>query len=389
MPTRTEEIVNELERIRASSPTDVAVLMTPLVKALELAPKTREHNTDATQLATMASSLAQMADQAGDPVTAIAIASIQAEIESLSEEDLGLRETVQTPAPPGTPETAARNLPPDQDTVAPKPPEPPPVDPFAHPMLQFLGLASVCALSYAGYIAVQSIFSPGSVVNWLLTGSTTLLALGIGLRWRRFVMSQAATHKPTIATGALVVAASCAMAYGVLALRPRLTPEVMELAVTETATQPQPAPDIAVKTEGSRSADAEQPIALWWMGDAESLPTRLSTAQGRTAALDDPSAADGAPAEHEVAKAEMSVNATRRPVSSPLANREPTRQELYQAMLNRHVVLTDTDGVRHHGTLTGVSNDGVTLHTEVLMFGEPILAHRLYLYSSIAALDLD
>lgn len=58
-------------------------------------------------------------------------------------------------------------------------------------------------------------------------------------------------------------------------------------------------------------------------------------------------------------------------------------------MLNQDVVVTDAEGIRHHGTLTGVSHEGVTLRMEVMMLGKPIIAQRLYLYANVVALEPD
>jgi hypothetical protein len=59
------------------------------------------------------------------------------------------------------------------------------------------------------------------------------------------------------------------------------------------------------------------------------------------------------------------------------------------SMLDEDVVLTDNKGVRHNGTLIEVSKEGVTLRTEVMMFGNPILAQRAYLFSNIRTVRPD
>lgn len=393
MSQRTEEIADELERIRERSGEDIAVLIAALIGAMKSAPVDSRHAMDRDQLAAMANSLAQAAAQSGDPDNAVAIASIQAEIESLSDADLQERRPRQENAVPEGPSTttdASVTRSPERSAPSLSPPSSPqpPQARFAHPIQHLLGLVSICALSYAGYIAIESIFKPGSIASWVLTASSTLLAVSIALRWRRFVTlsTSALTLKTT--TAALVLCAGCAVGYSLLMLHPTLD-----------ATQKPPLAEAPVGTDDAsstsrneffdgggarRPGELDKPIALWWMGESGQLRARARpTRQAASPPTDSATAAVAAVAADSDAVAPPAP----KPVSAPSA--PLTRQERYQAMLDRDVVVTDATGALHHGTLTGVSSEGVTLRTEVMMFGEPILAHRLYLYDNVEAVEPD
>lgn len=58
-------------------------------------------------------------------------------------------------------------------------------------------------------------------------------------------------------------------------------------------------------------------------------------------------------------------------------------QERYRSLLEQGVVVVDNTDAEHPGTLTGLNREGATLRTELLMFGQPIQAHRFFPYSEI------
>jgi len=388
MSKRTQEIVDELERIREISAEDIAVLIAALIGALKSPPIDSEHGMDRDQLAAMANSLAQVAAQSGDPDNAIAIASIQAEIESLSDEDLQHRRPRQDGAlSVGQSATAdSTRAQPLKPTDPPKSPQPPQKG-FPHPIPHLLGLVSICALSYAGYIAIESIFAPGSIAGWVLTASSALLAVTTALRWRSFVSTTTKPHALKTTTAALVVCAGCAVAYSLLMVHPRLDRIQAPPLASEPPIEATTGTDDAHRGEfadggGTAPSDeSDQPIALWWMGDAGILRPRTRPIWQETSA---PTAAPTSAAATENV-------AVTRPAQTPLSTpiEPPTPQQRYQAMLDQDVVVTDGTGALHRGTLTGVSSEGVTLRTEVMMFGEPILAHRLYLYDNLEAIEPD
>ena len=412
MSARTDEIAAELRRIQEGSPEDIAVLMAPLIKALDRVPARAGETLGAAQLATMANSLAQVAAQSGDPDTAIAIASIQAEIETLSDDELA-----DPPAPaPSHPQDADAT--PAGPSVSPQRPaeQPAPVKPFKHPLLQLAGAISIGALSYAGYLAIEAQFQPGSVASWVLTVSSTLLAVSVGLRWRRYVLCAPKLAMSRVVTAALALVAGLAAVYSTLSFRPGLRLP-MTVAVPKTVHVPAlanagsadagstelQAADGLPANGGQGPASSEQPIAMWWMGDAEPVlehtrPTRVlatpSTGGGTSAPSaetrgTDP-AADGGAGPHDT-RGSGARRARRQPSqpATPEPARPPTREERLMSMLDEDVVLTDNKGVRHNGTLIEVSKDGVTLRTEVMMFGNPILAQRAYLFSNIRTVRPD
>lgn len=393
MSVRTQEIAREFKRIRSDSPEDIAVLMAPLIRALEQAPAPPPLGMDAAQLAAIAGSLAQMAAQADDAETAIAIASLQAEIETLSADELLAPEPGQgAVASPDADRSTAIGADPAAPAEVPPPSASAAVDSLAHPVPQLIGLASICALSYVGYLTIEAAVRPGSLANWLLTAGSTLLALGLALRWRRFVMPARPGFRLTAATLALALSAGGALFYGLTALYSAREPMVVE----SVAPVPQNAPAAGADDGSTDSAGpaptsevAERPIALWWMGDAAPLPARGPSA--RSLALP-PSAPEGARAsapEHDAggARPDSDLGPLADADPTPRSARTPTPQERYRSMVDRKVVVTDTAGVYHRGTLTGISKDGVTLRTEVLMFSAPIQVHRLFFFANISSVQ--
>jgi hypothetical protein len=379
MSVSVAAILGEFKEIEQRSPEDVAVLMAPLLRALEAVRDGRAPQLDHAQAMAMANSLAQTAAQAGDADAAVAIAAASAELEHLA---------------------PASFLP---MAAAPASPQPrPAINPFAHPYQQMLGIVGIGALSYAGYLLIQARFMPGSVASWLLTGSASLLALALALGWRRFVIQRQPGRALTVLAAVFAATAGAWAVQSSLTLRPRIAAASAEQALVASAKLPETAREAvsastaAAATEQAESNDA--PIAFWWLGDTPvSQATQNPSAPAPTAepeAIGEPdSAAPGTALPRRInAEARPSqpdgtaTGAAVPPTPVPPPSQPQTLMARYQGMLEQQVVVTEIKGARHEGKLTGVSKDGVTLLTEVMMFGEPILAHRFYLFDNIRSL---
>jgi hypothetical protein len=398
-------ILGELKEIESRSPEDVAVLMAPLLRALEAVRDGAESQLDHAQAMAMANSLAQTAAQAGDMDAAVAIAAVSAELEQVPPERFTAAPVAAAPPPPAA--TAAEE------------PAPPGAHPLANLEQQLLGIVGICALSYAGYLEIQARFQPASVASWVLTGSSSMFALAVALTWHRFVLR--GNRGPALTVVALVfavLAGGWALHTG-LTLRPQIVvahhaAQSMPAASAAQAGEPnaqQASVDLAASADAP-SADArrEQPPALdterisfWWLGETPSLPATRMPEQQRdptdaqetssaghaprdTAASPTPPAApamdtatraaDNTAPQARVAGSDASVaSAAPAQPQSPLAR--------YRDLLEREVVFTDAKGIRRQGKLTGVSKHGVTVLMELDLFGEPILAQRFYLFDNI------
>lgn len=106
-------IRGELQHIEQRSPEDMAVLMTPLLRALEAVCDGRAPHLEHAQTLAIANSLAQAAAQAGDADAAVAIASIAAELRPETVSD-GITE-------PQAPQGAAEPKPGERTDAAPAP----------------------------------------------------------------------------------------------------------------------------------------------------------------------------------------------------------------------------------------------------------------------------
>lgn len=409
-------ILGELKQIEQRSPEDVAVLMTPLLRALEAVRDGRAPQLDHAQAMAIANSLAQTAAQAGDVDAAVAIAGVSAELEQLPAATFS---AAPSPAAAGPAAQVGQVGQVGGAAAQGRGPEP---GFFAHPHQQLFGILGICALSYAGYLEIQAHFQPGSVASWLLTGSSSLFALGVALFWRRFVVRS--SRGPALTALSLVFA----LVAGGWALQSRVTLHP-QLAAGSWGTPPpslsaasSPGPEAdAAASAGAATADAvapadagaagdEGPIAFWWLGgmpgggatrlptapasdpasepqtrpadtDPSKTPTRASEAASpgsdAPSQKPPPRAPSGAPAVPAQEHNTRSARPPRRP-DSPVAR--------YQDLLDRDVVVTDVKGGRHAGKLLGISKHGVTLQMEVSLFGEPILAQRFYLFDNIERL---
>ncbi|MCG6940201.1 MAG: hypothetical protein LJE69_03000 [Thiohalocapsa sp.] len=398
MSVSVAAILGEFKQIERRSPEDVAVLMTPLLRALEAVRDGRDPQLDHAQVLAMANSLAQTAAQAGDVDAAVAIATASAELEQLAPETFAPRNgrADGTPAAAGAaaPETSRR----------------PSISPFAHPSQQLLGIIGICGLSYAGYVAILARIPPESVAGWLLTGSSSLLALALGLGWRRFVLHR--RRGPALTLLALVFAASATVlaVQTASSLLPQMATAQQDAA---PAAPPETPADSSDDTADATATSPHQtpvpnpgPIAFWWLGDA---PTPRSTsiprhaADAATAPASGQAASNPPGAKRAGATEHIASTAPMRPASSPprrdapseqsatrytppLPRQPQTPQERYRGLLEREVVVTDVKGMRHQGKLTGISKYGVTLLMEVQLFGQPILAQRFYLFDDIETL---
>jgi hypothetical protein len=394
-------ILDELRQIEKHSQEDVAVLMTPLLRDLEAVRDGRAPQLDHDQMMAIANSLAQTAAQAGDVDAAVAIATLSSDLEQL-------------------PPAAFSRLPTDEATAA----EAPELGTaqhaqgFAYPFQQILGIVGICALSYAGYLVIQARFMPGSVAGWLLTGSSTLLALGLALGWRRYVLRRRRGKALTVLTLTFaVVAGSAAVRTGVT-LGPRIAAprdDATSAAVgagTEAAAGPQAgqgstdtaASPRSVQMPPHANADADEPIVFWWLGDTPQQPaTRMRTPRGDAStapALAEPGAA-GTPASAQSGRTNGTASAVltapnlvQNPAATTHVRADTASQALapdtpmprYHSLLERDVVITDVAGIRHEGKLISIGKEGVTLLMELQMFGEPILGNRFYLFNSIERL---
>jgi hypothetical protein len=316
MSTRTEAIAAELRRIRDSSSEDIGVLIMPLISAVEHSWAEWEQGAEGVQLASMANSLAQVAAQSGDMETAVAIASLQVDIESLTADERASAAQRQHDATYSLDTSAAES---DSDAE----PAGESLRGLVGPAAKLLALLGICALTYGGY----------EVIDGHLRAASP-------------------------ATGAADVGA------------------------------PRPAEAL----EPDSGSDQGQPIALWWMGTDphdQALGRRpesatIAAAQSRSNTEQEANAHARAAAPRRVGDAATPSGTAKWPAPA-----EPGRQKEYRLFVDQEVTLTDASGTRYQGLLTAVSANGVTLRTEVLMFGEPIVAHRLFPFSTITDLRSD
>ena len=392
MSGRTETIAAELEAIRARSPQDIAVLMVPLIESLDGNKPLADDGIDAAlrrrdELAAMANSLAQVAAQSGDADTAVAIASIQADIEVIAPEEFVTPADGPTLAPPATAASDAA----DDEQAEGRP------GLRARPGALLLSLIAAAALSYGAYVVAAARFRSGSLLGWLLNASTTLLAFAVMLRLSQFLAPRLKRRMLNMVMGSMALAAC----LGALLSYSHYTDDLWQPAAQTAGTRPATAPrpdrpnentsghadtSATGKTEGERP-----PISLWWLGETPATPpTDIldgdAVAQDAAAANDVGGRSDGGG--HTTPHAPVAGTGSRRSPPSRQAAHHPTAVEHYQPLLDREVVLIDQKGTSHLGVLTGVSRDGVTLRTEVKMFGQPILAHRFYLHRNIRSLSL-
>jgi hypothetical protein len=374
-------ILGELRLIEQQSPEDVAVLMTPLLRALEAARDGRESPLDHAQIMAIANSLAQTAAQVGDVDVAVAIATMSAELEQISPEAFA-------PRPPTLPATATRREPPR---------------PFARPYQQLLGVVGICALSYAGYLEIQFRFFPGSVTSWLLTGSSSLFALALALGWRRYVIRNERGQGLTALALAFALVAGAWAVKTSLALGPQIaatpTAPTAALPAAGPAAQPAaPAPALSSASAPSPAPTGEAPIVFWWLGEMPERPaTRIpdpAVAGAETPPEPAPARSRSRPPQADSDWAPTPSAPTPSPRADLVADGSAaaamsgpdTPMMVYQSLLNRDVVMTDVKGGQHLGKLTGISKYGVTLLMEVRMFDQPILASRFYLFDNIETL---
>lgn len=398
-------ILGELREIERRSPEDVAVLMTPLLRALEAVANGRDPQLDHAQAMAIANSLAQTAAQAGDVHVAVAIATVSAELEQLPPATFAGTATDTRPAPADTGPDAS---------------VPPPLGPFANPYQQLLGILGICALSYSGYLEIQARFQPGSVAGWLLTGSSSLFALAVALAWRRFVLRR--RRGPALTATALIFAALAAgwTVQTGLTLRPQMAGNREPGPVPAGAERtPGAAAQAAGAAEGaddegqSRTPDQTPlpdpaPIAFWWLGGSSEptstrIPAETRTMAAENAAATEPQAEapDTAGTRTDAdARADHPETATATTPAAPAPRPQPAADRMqaappagsaqaqtplarYRGLLQRQVVVTDAKGMRHEGKLTGISKHGLTLLMEVELFGKPIVAQRFYLFDNI------
>jgi hypothetical protein len=331
MSSRTEAIAAELRQIRGATAEDIAVLMVPLIRAIEDGRASWEQGPDGTPVASMANSLAQLAAQLGDMETAVAIASLQADIEALTADERSPARAAGDHGAP-TPHSGTTKPQPDLDARSERDSSEKRSNGLAGPTLKLLALLGLGALTYAAYLAIGR-------------------------------------HPQTEATS-----------LG------------MEIA---------PGP-VEAGTKGRQG----ESIALWWMGaappdraadDQQQSPMTPSAAPpSQSAALgtseSDPNPNNGSESGDRSPKLPPSrVQASVEPAGSDElpASAAPSPREQYRRFIDQDVLLTDGNGAQHPGTLTAINADGVTLRTQVLMFGEPIIAHRLFLFDSIADIRTD
>ncbi len=398
-------VLGEFKQIEQRSPEDVAVLMTPLLRALEAVRDGREPQLDHPQVMAIANSLAQTAAQAGDVDAAVAIATASAELEQLSPEAFAPRGDGA-----GTGAAAAAQSAPSATAAAPA--ERPLRRTFANPYHQLLGIIGVCGLSYAGYLEIQARIQPGSVAGWLLTGSSSLFALAVALAWRRFVVRR--DRGPVLAVLALVFAISAAgwAVQTALNLRPQIAtalhgaaPAASVAAAAAPNTAPEGSETNADATAAGRmETPTTAPIAFWMLGPtptagttrmpgqtADAVVARASTGTDATRPQTEIAGArtaeDGGPAAAlPLGRPSGPLPQVAARVANPPPRQPETPVERYRDLLEHEVVVVDSKGLRHEGKLTGVSNHGVTLLMEVELFGQPILAQRFYLFDSIEKL---
>lgn len=377
-------ILGELSRIEQQSPEDVAVLMTPLLRALEAVRDGRESPLDRAQIIAITNSLAQTAAQADDIDAAVAIATVAAELEQLPREAFAARPAALPTLPPvaGAGRTSKH--------------------PFRHPYRQLLGILGIFALSYTGYLEIQAHFAPGSVTSWLLTGSESLLALALVLGWRRHVLRNAGGRRLTVLALVFALLAGAWAVRANLTLRPQIAaardapPTALSDAATASAaaTAARATPERTPQARTPLPAE-DQPIVFWWLGETPEQPgTRIpapSTHANASAQPEpEPARAPTRPQQPDAAPPlEMPVppaDNARGADATASAPAPATPMAVYQSLLERDVVVTDVKGGRHVGKLTGISKHGVTLQMEVRMLDQPILASRFYLFDNIVNL---
>jgi hypothetical protein len=409
MPASVASILSELKRIARRSPEDVSVLMAPLVRAFEEIEAGRDPKLDHAQMMAMANSLAQTSAQAGNMDVAVAIAALSADMDELPPE---VFEVPSEPPPQAAPEPPA---PPTREPAG-------PLRHFAHLDQQLLGILAVCGLSYGGYLHIQARFLPGSITGWLLTGSASLLTLGLALWWRRFVLTRDLGRNWTMAALGLALVAGGWSIHARLDLHPQVAamsaggpPAAQrhgELGAGDrpTAIVSAGPADAGIGTDrgtnrgtaaGVENADADAGIDYWWMGVAPETPARAPNQASVPVPSPAPApatATNQGPTDEEPTGPSRNADLERYAQSFPPLPPKPEPPELpqrrpdtprgrYEALLDRRVVVVDRQGARHEGMLTGVSKDGVTVRTEVMMFGEPILANRFYLFDNIQRLS--
>ncbi len=405
MSVSVAQILAELRTIARHSTRDVAVLMEPLLRAFEDLEAGRNPPWDQRQAMSTAASLAQAAAQAGDMDAAVGIAALAAEIEQLTPEDF-----IAAPMVPAEPESP----------VAAGPATPP--RPFDRPYQQALGILAVCALSYAGYLEINARVLPGTLTSWLLTGSSILLALGLGLSWRRFVLRRAPGPRWTTAALVLVLATGAWAVSARLELSPQRaamhTPQTQTVEASGAPDTSAPTQHVESTADGVESTQAPAPaISFWWLGEtpppptsmiqepgaevqAANLPrefehTRVEQSQPGRAEVErtqdtPPVASASAPAPAPAQDiAPLSVGLPPPPSLESVAAPTPgpaSPMTLYGGLLEHPVVMIDNKGKRREGKLTGLSKHGITLLTEVRMFGETIPAERFYDFGNIRSL---
>jgi hypothetical protein len=254
-----------------------------------------------------------------------------------------------------------------------------------------LGLAILTAgaLSYGTHVAVAARFNAASLIGWLLSASTTLLAIGIMLRLTKFLSGRLSARRLSVTSVGLTLCALILAASSLLIHYPQLA------APPAADTDPRPGPPAVLESPATSVGAATEPppISLWWLGET---PVGASTAvpDGEAAVAADPAGTAGDTESSATTPPTPGVG-NRTPTHTahgehpPEPRSDPTPLDRYRALLERGVVLIDTRGAVHGGRLTGINKDGVTLQTNVMMFGQPILAHRFFLHKNIDTLRAD
>lgn len=383
MTAQSDAILTALQQIRAQSAAEVAPQLEPMIKAVAAWSAARAATPPPAGLATTAGRLAEVAADAGDARTAVTLAGLRADLESLAAAPAG---PVAALRPPADEAESAKPLPVDGASLVRR-----------YPIPLLLGLIAASALSYGVHVAAQVRIPLGSLTGWLLSASTTLLAVALSLRVgallaRRLPPRPLMQISAATAVLAVILAGTSYIVHQPVALT-AISPQSLAGNALSTAPKTPRAGGAAPGTPGE--ADAAGVIALWWLGSASVTGRELASpvpltgtnpeSNQKTGPEPDP-AIHGSQGESSSATAPVATPGAATPpdaVTAMPANHLAGLGERYTELLDQPVRLIDTRGEAHDGTLAGVSKEGVTLLTQVMMFSEPIQAHRQFPYGNI------
>lgn len=366
-------LVADLEAMRKDAPAALTPLLERLIAGVAQIGQPGVGADRREWLAKLASQMAQLAEQAGDPASAVTFASIQSELQSLPD---GLF-IDDAPPPEPQPASTARGavaaarrapVPIDADRDAgPSPPTPTPIP--SSRLLPVLSAAAAGLLGVGIYLLTGATLGTGDALTWAAAAAGCLLGL-LPLVWSRRASRPASTAAAEHVASALIGLGIVVAAAGLWRGLPSLG----------SPTDAQPA-------TGAEAATHRAGILPFWSIGAGSGATPDSGNDSAVATDPEPPepdiAAHPSPPRQDQSQAAAGADRPRPRSSPPLSHREEP-QQAFGHLLNRKVILIDINGGSHPGTLIGLDKDGATLSTEIMLRGRPIMASRLYLYEQIA-----